>query len=810
MALIILDPNLDGEAGHHLAYDLAIAREAMARGEAVTIVANRRFEAREIEGVRILPHFTETCYALRHADPVTGAFDDFRHFNDLLQAELAALPRAEFRPGDAVLVPTVTENHLAGLVGWMKSFDPLAAPLFVIHLMMPSGFAVEGDGRQAVEEPLRALFYRLAERAAQGPGPAVHIFASGGQHAAEYGALFGREVPAHPLPLRPEPAARPGAVARRALLFAGDARLDKGLALLPDLATALAAAHPDWTFAAHVNAGNAHGEARAAAARLAEAAEGVANLELAGGRLAPEDYLALLRGVRLALFPYDPELYRRKSSGVLWEAISLGLPVLVPQGTWLEYEARHWGAGHVAYAAHDPAAIAAAFAEALPRIAELEAASASAGERYRAANGPGALMDQVAALWVRHKAAMSLVARPFNQLMDLGRLDAGWHRLENLDGRPARWSGQEPVLAFDWPFDEPWEAEFTLLSYFGAEQLTGASASAGGAPVTLAWTPQRQGGRLLARGAGPGRASPRVELRLRLPFTKRPPNDARDLGVMVGGLRIGPAARDAAARAVPGLPHARVLGPPAPQGGWPVAPALSGEVAAEAGTPCRLAFRIAAATPAGVRGLSLFLGAVPVPLAVTSEPGGAWLATATLPAGLLRGGAVAWDLVQDGITVGEEAPRVLSVVATAMAGTLGPPKVPVPIQSGRTLLRWELCTGIGPEEGPMPDLGLDEGARWILGREACLALEAGAAGTVRLGLRYRSLLPRQSIRFSVNGGAEEVREAPARDIRDAREIAFDLPLREGRNEVRLGFAGVVREPGTGRELALLIERVTLG
>ena len=54
MALIILDPNLEGEAGHHLAYDLAIAREAMARGEPATIIANRRFAATTIGGFAVL------------------------------------------------------------------------------------------------------------------------------------------------------------------------------------------------------------------------------------------------------------------------------------------------------------------------------------------------------------------------------------------------------------------------------------------------------------------------------------------------------------------------------------------------------------------------------------------------------------------------------------------------------------------------------------------------------------------------------------------------------------------------------------
>jgi len=65
---------------------MAIAREARARGEAVTIVANHRFAGTAIDGVRILPHFSASTYAELHKDPVTGAMDDWRHFNDLLQS----------------------------------------------------------------------------------------------------------------------------------------------------------------------------------------------------------------------------------------------------------------------------------------------------------------------------------------------------------------------------------------------------------------------------------------------------------------------------------------------------------------------------------------------------------------------------------------------------------------------------------------------------------------------------------------------------------------------------------------------------
>ena len=80
-----------------------------------------------------------------------------------------------------------------------------------------------------------------------------------------------------------------------------------------------------------------------------------------------------------------------------------------------------------ANATHSAEAIAEAFAAALPRIGELTAQSAMAAARYRAANGAAALIDQVAALWVRHKAAASLVARPATMAIDLARLDGGWH-----------------------------------------------------------------------------------------------------------------------------------------------------------------------------------------------------------------------------------------------------------------------------------------------------------------------------------------------------------------------------------------------
>ncbi|MBP0465349.1 hypothetical protein J5Y09_15595 [Roseomonas sp. PWR1] len=829
MALIILDPNLEGESGHHLAYDLAIAREAMARGQTVTIVANRRFGVSAIEGVRVLPHFTATTYAVRHDDPVTGRFDDIRHFNDLLGAELALLPADLFGPRDAVLAPTVTETHLAGLLGWMKGFEPASAPLFVVHLMFPSGVALDAAGVLQVEDPIAALAYRLAGRVAEAPGPPVHLFASGRQHAVEFSTLFGRPVPAHPLPILPDPPEAVATSGDRVLLFAGDARADKGIALLPPLVDLLAPARPGWTFAAHVNSAAAWGEAAAAATELRSRAALHPNLALAEGRLQPEAYTALLAGARIALLPYDPQRYRRKSSGVLWEAVCLGLPVVVPEGTWLENEARHWGAGHVAYAAQDPAAIAAALGGAIAERDALAQASAGAALRYRAANGAAALLDQIGELWVRHAATMSLVARPAAAAIDLAQPEEGWHRPELLKGKPVRWTDREPVLVFDWPFATPWQVELTLLTHFGAAQLERAEAQAGGLPVTLAFQREGTGGRLLASGPGPGRARPRVALRIRLAHTHRPPNDARDLGVLVAAIRIGPAGDAPRVEPAP-RPCATVLSAPAAEGGWPLA--ASGMVMTEAGAPCVLAFRFAESAVPAMRAVRLFLAGREVPLILSAEAAGGWLATVELPAALLAGAdRLPWDLMAGEADAGP-APRLVTLGAAPLGGTpLQPidaeapaieaepspveaaPPEPVPPQAaeesaGEGFL-WHRSEGFGEAEGPFPELGVPAGVRWVVSRRARLVVQRAAPGPARIRLAYRSLLLRQRATVTAPGAAAQRFDLPGGRLQDRQEATIPIDLPGGTATVALDFEGAIREPGTGRDLVLLIEAIAL-
>jgi hypothetical protein len=420
---------------------------------------------------------------------------------------------------------------------------------------------------------------------------------------------------------------------------------------------------------------------------------------------------------------------------------------------------------------------------------------------------------------VRHKAAASLVARPRSMAIDLARLDGGWHRPEPLDGRTVRWAMQEPAIAFDWPFEDDWQLEITLLSFFGAEQLDRTEVQATDLPVALSWQRDGRGARLLLRGPGPGRARPRIELRLRLPYTYRPQNDARDLGVLVGAMQVGLAASAASgATADPTLqPILRITGAEAPGGGWRLAPAVGGILLASAERPCVAAFRLRCAGGATPPPVMLHVGGTAARLRLSPTAEGDWLGTAMLPPAVLRAGGdrAEWTLVTE---PGEgQAVTLVSAEATDLAGTTRPlasaepaaaPPPPPPaaaLAPGGTRLRWDLSQGIGPSEGPFPDLGVPAGVRWVVARDARLVVEAEAAGPARLTLRYRCLVPRQGMRVMLEGGTPRLVEIEGAGLRQSGEIAVDLTLRAGANEVALAFSAGVREPGTGRELVLLLE-----
>jgi len=542
VTLFILDPNLTPHSGHHLDWDLMIAKVARERGEKVVIFAHQSCEATPPQGVEIIPWFRHTCYDIRSRRPYTGKFDDFRYFNDVIADDLLKLSHERFTALDCVFVPTLTELHLLGYVSWIKTFDKARAPLFVVHLMFPSGLAVSRHAPTTVVDPQQAAFYGLAFQRAAEPGADIHFFGGGRQIAREFAELSGLPIEAHGVPfcLAKEEGARPERPT--VLLYAGDAKDNKGFHLVPEVAARLARAYPGWDFLIHANDSTAWGDLRAAFDALQEIAAQTPNIRFMKGRLSREDYDDVMRQADCMVSTYDPVQYARKSSGVLWESISLGLPVLAPADCWIANEAEEWGAGFMTYSPHTAEAICERFAEFAAQFDTLRETSREAAKLYQEFNGPNALFNQFGHLWAARLAAAKLAGQPtLRKLAIEVQEGAGLSWSETLDDAPVRWTEREFEISFDWKFYAPWTLTIGAPRFIGEAQIIEASATTAEGEALAVVSDVRNGfGSIAVSGPG-GEGDGRRVVRIKLPWTYRPEGESRDLGILVRDLSVGPA-----------------------------------------------------------------------------------------------------------------------------------------------------------------------------------------------------------------------------------------------------------------------------
>ena len=103
----------------------------------------------------------------------------------------------------------------------------------------------------------------------------------------------------------------------------------------------------------------------------------------------PEDYYAELAAADLVVLPYDAEVYRDRSSGILAEALAAGKPVVVPAHTWMadQIDDRR---GRVFHGADE---LPAAAGEILQRYPAFARAAADYVSRWREQHSPLRLLE---------------------------------------------------------------------------------------------------------------------------------------------------------------------------------------------------------------------------------------------------------------------------------------------------------------------------------------------------------------------------------------------------------------------------------
>lgn len=242
--------------------------------------------------------------------------------------------------GDAVFIPTLNDAELRGLLHYFQE-NPRSRHA-TWHLLFRrdiyKGYDPEYPGQDRGVQPLRNTFQQFRQRLA---GQQVFFYTDTDELSAQYNRLGVFDFRTLPVPVGSEYQVvqpQPRAEGRLQITYLGDARTEKGYHYLPRLAQDLASGYLKTgrvTMRLQSNFNIPWGEPRPAVARALLQHFPPEQVELLLQPLERQQYRDLACLSDLLLIPYDPYNYSARSSGVFAEAMTAGVPVVVPGGTWM-------------------------------------------------------------------------------------------------------------------------------------------------------------------------------------------------------------------------------------------------------------------------------------------------------------------------------------------------------------------------------------------------------------------------------------------------------------------------------------------
>jgi glycosyltransferase involved in cell wall biosynthesis len=316
-------------------------------------------------------------------------------FSRLQALDLARLSdRLTLASPDVVLFHSTTLLDVFGAAQWMTTRLDRDVPeiRFLFHVALEQGARWLNASADAVRHAYAVALALLDDRA----DGRVRLLAQNDALAERLARAFDRpvDVMGFPVPSRPRPVSGLTPARPPRLLYAGEARAEKGFGLLPAMADVLGPELRDGRLRIVCQSTrNEIDDARVeTAARALAARPGV---ELIDRFLPSNEYDALVAGCDLVLLPYDAAEYRARLSAVFVDATCAGVPVIVPEGTWMSGQIADGAGAGWTFASLDAAAIADLVRGALASLPSMQDAARRASERAWQRHDPRAVLETI-------------------------------------------------------------------------------------------------------------------------------------------------------------------------------------------------------------------------------------------------------------------------------------------------------------------------------------------------------------------------------------------------------------------------------
>lgn len=370
MKALIIDPAVRSLGGHHFNAVQRLQAELAGRGVAAPCLGSAYADRRVVEELACTPTFTRSVYGRSYA--TSGEFADSV---EEAGRQLAEAMRRSGTP-DLIILPCCDQVSAMALARQLKRSWSRQRPRLLLwllygphHLRTPDDPAATGFYGES-----RAAFAELAANAG-----GIQAYCETPAMADFYRSLVPFEVGVMPGPGLPARARGARTASGPPVVSCiGFANRAKGYRLLPQAMRHVLDRHGNARFMIHGIVKGSDAEAdQPLFDRLAELGERV---EIRQEVLTSDEYLARLAETDLLLLPYDPDVYRRRGSGVFADAHHVGIPVVAPKDCAFARPAFDDGWG-VAMMEYDAKSLGISVLEALDRLGPLSACAAEAAGR---------------------------------------------------------------------------------------------------------------------------------------------------------------------------------------------------------------------------------------------------------------------------------------------------------------------------------------------------------------------------------------------------------------------------------------------
>ncbi|HXN87985.1 MAG TPA: glycosyltransferase [Methylocella sp.] len=405
MELVLIDSGLVNKTGHHYTLAKTVSGALARRKLRYRIFGQSGLDASIAAEIGAIPHFSRSPYecvrfswsekllrssaAIFRGAPAGGSpyFSErrtWKQLNETFEGDLEALPAGVWQKDNLIVVLTLTQNQILGLVRFLRARPRDQLPRVVCNLMLPPSFLSWGAVSARGEKFYRAAF----ELAAPLIGRSLFFTVDNEAMRTLYRKDFG--VQTHILPI-PFDASGPQRTmeGRIRVGFFGDSRYDKGFHLLPRAIELCRRDGLDAEFIVQIhNSGWTQLTIEAEAAL--RALKGVRLLE---GVLSSEDYAAWTGRTDVMLLPHDPVTFGMRASGIFTESVAAGRPVVASRGTFAGASVENNQVEGEVFAPHTSEALAAAIARLIPRLPACKARAAVLAQDFARSHCPGGYID---------------------------------------------------------------------------------------------------------------------------------------------------------------------------------------------------------------------------------------------------------------------------------------------------------------------------------------------------------------------------------------------------------------------------------